>query len=105
MSEGMKSIIRKRLARAINSALNFKGMSAGSPKVMIEVSDAQNLLKILDAPVASAGVEMVSKQAAAQAALGAWAFATHVGHANEKWYEYVCQVAAERIRALPVEGQ
>ena len=56
MSEGMKSIIRKRLARAIDSALNFKGMSAGSPKVMIEVSDAQNLLKLLDAPVVSAGV-------------------------------------------------
>jgi hypothetical protein len=40
--------LRTRIERAVDSALNFKGMSAGSPKVMLEISDVQYLLKALD---------------------------------------------------------
>lgn len=40
--------IRKRFERALEEALHFKGQSAGSPKVMLEISDVQYLLKWLD---------------------------------------------------------
>ena len=40
--------LRTRIERAVDAALNFKGMSAGSPKVMLEISDVQYLLKTLD---------------------------------------------------------
>lgn len=55
--------IRRRFERALDAARNFKGMSAGSPKVMLEISDVDYLLKWLRAlkwlgtraPSASAG--------------------------------------------------
>ncbi len=37
--------IRRRLERALETAKNFKGMSAGSPKVMLEICDVDYLLK------------------------------------------------------------
>jgi len=39
----------RRFERALETAQNFKGMSAGSPKVMLEISDVQYLLKWLQA--------------------------------------------------------
>lgn len=41
--------LRKRFDRALQTALNFTGQSAGPPKVMLEISDVQYLLKWLDA--------------------------------------------------------
>ena len=45
----MNKQIQARFERALKTALNFKGMSAGSPKVMLEISDVQYLLKWLEA--------------------------------------------------------
>lgn len=41
--------IRRRFERALEAARNFKGMSAGSPKVTLEISDVDYLLKWLRA--------------------------------------------------------
>lgn len=43
------SFIVRRLKQEIDSAINFKGMSAGSPKVQVPISDAQYILKVLEA--------------------------------------------------------